>query len=464
MLRKIVSVIAVLSLAALMFQCGNFLSGGILDHDPNRPTDVPLYAQLAGIQPVTYGFVEGDIGIFTSMWMQQIAGTGHQYSSYEVFEVTSDLFNGPWAQIYQEGGMIDTRDVAKKAEDKGDRIIAGIAKMHEALVVATAADVWGDIPYSEAVNPAITSPKFDKQSEVHNAVLKLIDSAIEDFNAGQENFDGSYDFAFGGNTSKWIQAAHTLKARILLNWAEVHSDNYQKALNEAQQGISSFEGNWVATHNDAVGEQNIYYQFKAQRWYIRVGGNIVDMLKADNDPRLEFYFGPNSKGEYVGSHNGEYNEEASWFNESTYGAPDWDYDLVTWEENQFIKAECQYNLGDEAGALATLNETLAGIENRWVDYLGGKSLPRYSNLSGVDLLRAIMREKYKALLLNPQVWNDWKRTGFPQLTTFENRPLPRRFLYPDTERNTNKNFPGTLGIYHRNENDPGDPSYLSIIP
>jgi hypothetical protein len=464
MWRKIISLLAVLSLAALMVQCGDFLSGGILDTDPNRPTEVPLLSQLAGVQMATYGFVEGDVGIFTSMWMQHVAGTGHQYSSYEVFEVTSDLFNGPWNQVYQEGGLIDMHDVQKKAKESGANIVSGIAKMYEALVVATAADVWGDIPYSEAADPANRNPHYDKQSDVHNAVLQLIDSAIEDFQAGQENFDGTYDFSFGGNTAKWIQAAHTLKARILLNWAEVKPENYQLALNEAQQGISSYDGNWIAPHSDAQGEQNIYYQFRAQRWYIRVGGYIVDILKEDNDPRLEFYFGPNSNGEYVGSHNGEYNEEASWFNESTFGAPGWDYDLVTWEENQFIKAECQYNLGDEAGALATLNETLAGIEERWADYLGGRSLPRYSNLSGVDLLRAIIREKYKALLLNPQIWNDWKRTGFPELTTFENRKIPRRFLYPDNERTTNANFPGTLGIYHRNENDPGDPPYLGYIP
>jgi len=71
-----------------------------------------------------------------------------------------------------------------------------------------------------------------------------------------------------------------------------------------------------------------------------------------------------------------------------------------------------------------------------------------------------MHEKYKALFLNPQVWNDWKRTGFPVLTTFENRPIPRRYLYPDDEENTNANFPGVLGLWHRNENDPGDPPYL----
>jgi len=371
-MKKLVISALILSLAGLMVNCGNFLEGGKATNDPNRATDVPLLSQLANTQTVTNGFVEGDIGILACIWMQQMAGTEHQYSSYELFEINSEEFGGMWGQVYMEGGLIDMNEIEERAEADNQRMVAGIAKMCEALVISTAADVWGDIPYSQAANPAkYPDPKYDKQSEVHDAVLSLLDEAIADFTAGQENFDASYDFAFGGDKDKWIRAAHTLKARILLNWAEVKQGNYALAMAEAQQGISSPDGNWQAYHSATVGEENIYWQFKAQRWYIKVGANIVDMLKADNDPRLQFYFQPNTGGEYVGSAHGQYLEEASWLNEETYGNAAWNYDLVTWEENQFIIAECQYNTGDEAGALQTLNETLAGIETRWADYLGG---------------------------------------------------------------------------------------------
>ncbi len=453
--KKLLICAFILSLAGLMVNCENFLSGGILDNDPNRATDVPLLSQLANTQTVTNGFIEGDIGIMACIWMQQMSGTEHQYSSYELFEINSEEFGGMWGQVYMEGGLIDMNEIEERAAEDNLGMVSGIAKMCEALVIATAADVWGDIPYSQAAQPAdFPNPKYDKQSEVHDAVLALLDEAIADFNAGQENFDNSYDFVFGGDKAKWIDAAHTLKARILLNWAEVKPGNYALALAEAQQGISSTDGNWQAYHSATVGEENIYWQFKAQRWYIKVAANIIDMLKADNDPRLELYFQPNSAGEYVGSTHGGYIEEASWLNEETFGNAAWNYDMVTWEENQFIIAECQFNTGDEAGALATLNAALAGIETRWADYLGGQSLPRYSGLSGNDLLKAIMLEKYKALFLNPQVWSDWKRTNYPELTTFENREIPRRYLYPDDEENANTSFPGVLGLWHRNENDP----------
>ena len=49
----------------------------------------------------------------------------------------------------------------------------------------TAADLWGDIPYSKAANPEFAEPKFDSQQEVHMAVLDLIDDAIANFGKGQ---------------------------------------------------------------------------------------------------------------------------------------------------------------------------------------------------------------------------------------------------------------------------------------
>lgn len=462
MWKNFILIAVVLLLVGLLVNCENFLSGGILDSDPNRTTDVPILEQLANLQPVLYGWYEADIGIFAIMWMQQLAGVNHQYMSYEEYVMTTDLFNGPWGNVYTEGGLIDQNEVAERAEEANLRTIAGIAKMHEAMMMATAAFVWGDMPYSQAVQPSeYPNPEYDDQLDIHNAVLALIDEAIADFNAGQAYFEGSYDFAFGGDKDKWVRAAHTLKARILLNWAEVNNGNYAQALVEAQQGISSIDGSWRAYHSETAGEWNLFYQLKnQQRWYERVGAQIVNMLKNDNDPRLQVYFEPNSKGEYIGSGHMEFLEDVGWFNEQTLGGDGWHVDLLSWEENQYIIAECQYQTGNEAAALETLNETLAGIENRWADYLGGASIPRYSGLSGVDLLQAIMNEKYKALIQNPQVWDDWKRTGFPVLTTKDNREIPRRFLYPQDEENANKNFPGLVGLFHRNDNDPSDPPYL----
>lgn len=459
MLRKRFILILVILLSAAISGCSDFLTGPKLDSDPNRAVDVPVENLLVGVQVNAYGVMGSHIARTAVMWMQQMAGVAQHYSGYDIYQQTPGQFSGEWYDIYGGGGLYDLRQIQQRAGEEGKRTIVAIAKMWEALLISTAADLWGDVPYSEAANPEILTPKYDKQSEVHNAILRLIDSAIEDFNAGQPFFDGNFDFTYGGDKDKWIAAAHTLKARILLNWAEVDPGKYAQALAEAQQGISSDADNWRTRHSETAGEEAPWWQFEARRFgYVRAGNYLVELLKAHNDPRLQLYFAPDADGNYVGSKPGEFNGDANALNPNTFGSKSWNSDLVSWFENQFIMAECEYALGNEAAALDRLNNAIQpGLEVKWG--LAANSLPRYAGLSGVDLLEAIMLEKYKAMFLNMQIWSDWRRTAFP---IFPDVPgdgrIPRRLLYSEDELNVNPNAV-FKSLFDRVENDPGDPNY-----
>ncbi len=70
MLKKLFILAMILPLAGFMVNCSDYLSGGILDSDPNRADEVPLLSQLVALQPVSYGFYHGDIGVFVSVWMK----------------------------------------------------------------------------------------------------------------------------------------------------------------------------------------------------------------------------------------------------------------------------------------------------------------------------------------------------------------------------------------------------------
>src|SRR6185312_2465670 len=102
-----------------------------------------------------------------------------------------------------------------KAEADGDKVFAGIGKVWEAFAVGMAASLWGDIPYSEAAGE-VDTPKLDKQADVYAAVQTLLDAAITDLKSGQGKGPGSADLIYGGDAAKWIQAAHTLKARYYM--------------------------------------------------------------------------------------------------------------------------------------------------------------------------------------------------------------------------------------------------------
>ncbi len=460
MMKRIFQIGLVFSLVVSLVGCGDFLSGPNLDTDPNRAVEVPVENLLVGMQVNSYGVMGNHCNRTVMMWMQQMAGVAQHYTGYDIYNQTPREFDAEWFDFYGGGGLRDMRVIQAEALSEGKRTIVAITKMWEALTMSTVADLWGDVPYAEAINPNNKTPRYDKQLAVHSAILQLIDSAIEDINAGQSFFDGQFDFTYAGNKAKWIAAANTLKARILLNWAEVDRGKYAQALAAAQLGIGKDADNWKTRHSDTVGEEATWWQFEAFRFgYVRAGKFMIDLLTADNDPRLKVYFAPDRTGKYVGSAPGQFNGDAVPLNPQTFGAKSWNTDLVSWFENQFIMAECEHATGKTAEALNRLNTVIQpGLEAKWG--LAAGSLPRYTGLTGADALKAIMVEKYKAMFLNMQIWSDWRRTAYPVFTqtTPDKRPVPRRLLYSEDELNVNPNA-RFLGFDVRVENDPGNPPH-----
>jgi hypothetical protein len=54
-------------------------------------------------------------------------------------------------------------------------------------------------------------------------------------------------------------------------------------------------------------------------------------------------------------------------------------------------------------------------------------------------LKHIIEQKYIACFFSPEVYTDWRRTGFPELTPVKGNAIPRRFPYPQSERLYNYN-------------------------
>ena len=150
------------------------------------------------------------------------------------------------------------------------------------------------------------------------------------------------------------------------------------------------------------------------------GKLLVDMLKRDNDDRLGIYFLSSGGNEITRSKPWRFSFKCSMLNVVGHFGMSWKPEFVSWYENKFIMAECYYNLGNEESALQILNETLSGIEQKWISAgYSDMMIPRYEDISGQSLLEAIMNEKYKALFLNIQSWSDWRRTGYPRFLDSE---------------------------------------------
>jgi len=428
---------------ASMFAAGcsdSYFQGPRLSSNPNQPSSAKADNQFVGFQAFAFYSLTGDLNRLISLWMQQMAGTGRQWAGYDQYVVTENDFT--FGSFYTQGGLVDIRGVQDKVKD--DKLYLGIAQAWEALIMDLCSDTWGDIPYTEAVSDTRT-PKLDKQLAVHQALIALLDQAITNMNAGGTG-PTALDLVYGGDKASWIKAAHSLKARIYMHMAELDGSNYAKALTETTSGISSTKGDFTTYQSSTTGEANHWYQFRIQRGTdISAGKFLVDLMKARPDARLTDYFSPGSgaAGQIIGASPGqEFDGKQAWLS-AVRGSPDFRQPVLTFAENQLVRAEAQYRTGDQASALATLNA-----------YRTSVNLAPKAGLAGAALLQAIMEDKYVALFQNTEVWNDYRRTCYPNLTPAAGTSIPARLVYGTDERRANPNIPSPSQQPLRNQLDP----------
>jgi hypothetical protein len=59
------------------------------------------------------------------------------------------------------------------------------------------------------------SPVYDSQESVYNSIFDLLDKAVVNLSSTSNAFAISGDVSYAGNTSRWIKAANSIKARHL---------------------------------------------------------------------------------------------------------------------------------------------------------------------------------------------------------------------------------------------------------
>ncbi len=445
MINRTIRQLAVVALASSLVACSeSYFSGPGINSNPNVPSKAQADQLLVGMTGNNQYNLTGDNARILTIFAQQMAGTGRQWAQFDNgYSFDENTF--PWDGFYTGGGLVDIRKIETQVD--ADKVYLGVAQVWEALTVGTIADLWGDMPYSQALSD-VAAPKLDKQLDVFAAVQALLDKAIANL-GGAGTGPGAADLIYGGDKTKWIKAAWTLKARFYMHTAEVDPTSYGKALAAAQQGIASPSGDFTTYQSGTYGEQNHWFQFRVGRGTdIGVGKLLVDMMKARNDPRLTQYFspGPAAKGAINGATPGQEDDGTIAWLSATRGDPGFRQPVVTYAENQMIIAEAQFMTGATAAATATLNAWRATVP-----------LPPIA-AGAPDLYTQIMQEKYVSLFQNMEVWNDYKRTCYPNLVpTDGSNYVPARLLYSGSERAANPNIPSPSQAPRRNANDPKTP-------
>ncbi len=433
-----------------------------LNDNPNditlADTDAQLFltgAMLANVQAQ-----DGHLNRISGMYSGQLVGLSSLYSGIYGYGLSAAESNGVWTHIYV-GAVANLRHLQSVAPD--DALLQGISKVVEAHAIGTAANLFGDVPYSEVNDPEIQFPEFDGQVSVLQAMIGLLDEAIADLSAAAPRVLPQ-DIYFEGDADQWIEAAYTLKARYLM-----YQRDYAGAYAAAQNGISSDEGSmmYIPRGDPSIneGDKNLFWMILegSRAGDIGTGNSYLMQLldpassitrtnaKTDETARLAYYrIDPSGGRANLG------------VIEQFEPQP-----LVTYAENQLTLAEAGTRTVDMATGLGHLNdyrawlntggrvnENFLDLSYRYDPYtMGDFQNGGIENPDGIDperaLLREIIEERYVSGFGSYMPYDDARRLRKGDtdiavdyfLVDGPNPPYPERMPYSDDELNANLNSP-----------------------
>ncbi|WP_378186774.1 SusD/RagB family nutrient-binding outer membrane lipoprotein [Aquimarina sp. W85] len=429
----------VLLAATVLASCSDYSDG--FNDDPNNFQEAPGNLLIGQANLSVLVLSESGVARTAGIFSDQFTGDDRQYIPLNNYITTAGDYDGMWNDIYADGLKEAVLAEQSGAED-GDQILEGVAQIIQGLLLGEAAALWGDVPFSEALNFIdFPNPSYDEQATVLQNVQEILSNGIA--NVGSAGV-GIYGVpVYEDNNALWAEIGHSLKARYYMI-----AGDYPNALLEARLGISSRENDLVSSHGTADGSQNMFYQFTVlyRPGYMNVSNSHLRKLVQGEVPRAlptpgdvqrdAFYFFDNTTSEKI-----ELNT-----NEDGFFAIDAGFPIVSWYETKLIEAEAAFRTSGDA--LTPFNEVRAELS---VQY--GAAFPPSASV-GDQLLEEILEEKYITLIGSAQVYHDLRRTdnliGVP-VKGANATTIPQRFLYPQTEIGANENFPGLIDLFEETD-------------
>ena len=422
-------------LAFAVLNCESYTEG--INDDPNAFTVASSDLLIGQVQLAFMQHMGSNNARYTAVFSNQFSGGDRQYLTLNTYSPNRGNYNDMWFDTYIDG--INNARIIIEDENAGD-LVKGVAEIIRGVLFADLALLYGDVPFTEASNAnEFPHPSYDSQSSVLNGALSLIGSGISKVG------DASITAGFGGNRlagSTWKEAANTLAARY-----SIAKGDYSAAISFANGGISSRANDLTTLHGTSQENRNLYYQFiidERQDYLVATDSHLVHLLdgttpRALTTPgdnlRFANYFLEDGARTLINTNSdGRFSQTSS-------------FPLASYYENQLILAEAKFKTNDENGARTHLNNVRAELRVQFGSDATG--FPD-STATGDDLLTQILEEKYITLVGEIVTFHDLRRTrnfiGVPNKTSGSTgaSDFPQRFLYPQSEVDTNENVPSPL--------------------
>jgi hypothetical protein len=455
-MRNLLYYTSILLLVVTATSCKKYLD---VNTNPNQPTQPTINGLLTRTTLNTALNVYRVSTNITSYYVQYLASpnTASPLDTYDDVDVSTT-----WTNIYDV--MTDIYDLEKLAAEKGATQYQGVAKILMAMNLQFLHNLWGDAPFTTAFSASTLTPAYDNAQNIYQTCLKLLDEGI--ILLGQTGStitipvtaSNNPDLVHKGITAAWLRTAHAIKARLLNQLSKTGQYSTTNIFTELAAAYTSTAQDAYITTFDV---RNPWNQAALNNKNLLLDGwlseQFIDAMNGKTygifDPRLPFITDTTKYGDYRGTPNGKGRSGSGVSYEETYvnltgyySSPNSPLFIITYEELKFIEAEAAFRANDKGRAYAAYMEGITANMNK----MGVAAAKRdaYITHSSVSVgsanitLDLIFKEKYKALFLNPESWNDARRYNYQ----YKDFTLPvnavvnsfiRRMVYPSVETSRN---------------------------
>lgn len=362
------------------------------------------------------------------------------------------------------------------AQKTGEENYRGLARFFRAVHFTMLTEVFGDVPYSEALRAlqGNDKPKYDTQEDIYVGVLNELEEANTLLDPAKGRITG--DIIFGNKAQQilqWKKLVNAYRLRVLMHLSKKEANTrlgirqqFQDIIgNPAQYPLmNSIDDNGQLVYNTSA-INNAYPTFQSLSFasLVALEQGFVDTLKAKKDPRLFSFAEPvtgqpaNVFSSYSGVNAGltvanqqTASQTASKLKrryiESQVNEP---YIFMGYAEQEFLIAEAiARGWVSGAGTAAehynngiTASMKFYGISQPAIDAYLGQPAVVFDPASAIPM---IIVQKYISFFMNSfwEPFYEQRRTGIQVFNvgpgTLNGGQVPKRWRYPQEEFTINK--------------------------
>lgn len=471
-----------------------------INQSPNVPSQEQASPKLVFPSAVmsTAAQVGGEYAILGALWGEYATQSAfaNQYRTTEQYNLNGLSFERAYQGMYSRA-LVNDQLIIDKARAQRDWNFFLMATVMKTYTVQVLVDLYGEIPFSEALQGAGNlNPKFDDGYTVYKSLLDSLDAALaKDFTASSNTPGGKADLVFPGvgstdiaadadwlskgNINKWKQFANTLELKMYLRMVN-------KKPTEAQAGIQKlYSSNAQFLTVDAAvggfkaepGQDNPMYEQNIQGLNtssnLRASYTLASFLQTKADPRIVYFYGSNNP---VSMHQGDYlNTSSAYGSAATLVQRATDpVVFISAAESYFLQAEARVRYFSGAGAKALYDQgvlaAFASMGQNGSSFIapnGAYEFPSTGTMA--QQIEAIIVQKWISFGYGVHYLEGYferNRTGYPKTSTvYSTDPsyvpgqfvvsknsvlppnsFPKRIIIPNVERTGNSNTPASVPL------------------